>query len=483
MDDLKRRTVQGGVAKLFGQATNFILRLAFLMIMARLLSPEEFGLVAMVTVVTGFYGLFTSAGLSSATVQRVTVTDEQVSTLFWINMLVGAVMCALCLATAPVLVAFYDEPRLSWVTAALAAGFLVNAAGVQHIAILQRELRNVTLTTMEVLAQLVSIATGLAFAVAGFGYWAIVASTLAGPAVMTVLAWAIARWIPGRPHRDSEIGSMLRFGGAVTIQSVVSYGAQNLDKVLIGRVGGLAALGVYGRSYQLISMPMTSISSAIGWVAFSALSRMQEDTHRYRSYFLTGYAVVVSFVVPIIVFGAVFADDTVRIVLGAQWSEAVPILRLLAPAALVLVLIEGPTYWLLHSLGLGARSLWVTVAFSCVLLVACVVGVPYGAAGIALATSIALVLWLVPHLVWCVRGTPIRLNDLLQTAWRPLLGSMIASLISFIAVHSVAQPLGRLVLGGILMCCMHLAISWFVFRQKDFYLSLARDLRLILKAG
>ncbi len=113
-------------------------------------------------------------------------------------------------------------------------------------------------------------------------------------------------------------------------------------------------------------MPMTSISSAVGWVAFSALSRIQEDARRYRSYFLKGYAVVVSFVVPIIVFMAVFADDTVRIVLGAQWSDVVPILRLLAPAALVLVLIEGPTYWLLHSLGLAARSLWITLAFSCV---------------------------------------------------------------------------------------------------------------------
>ncbi len=98
-------------------------------------------------------------------------------------------------------------------------------------------------------------------------------------------------------------------------------------------------------------------------------------------------------------------------------------------------------------------------------------------------TSIALVLWLVPYLGWCVRGTPIRLNDLLQTAWRPLLGGMLASSVSFVAVHNVSQPLGRLVLGGILMCCTYLAIAWFVFRQKDFYLSLARDLRLIFRAS
>src|SRR5215212_7651862 len=197
-DNLKQKVVQSGTAKLFGQAANFVLRLAFLTVMARLLTPEEFGVVAMVTVVTGFYGLFTSAGLSSATIQRVTVTDAQISTLFWVNMLIGAGLCALCLGTAPALVAFFHEPRLMWVTAAMAVGFVVNAAGVQHIALLQRDLRFVTLTSIEVLAQVAVLATGIALAVAGFGYWALVAATLVGPGVMTVLAWITTRWIPGR---------------------------------------------------------------------------------------------------------------------------------------------------------------------------------------------------------------------------------------------------------------------------------------------
>ena len=341
-DGLKQKVVQSGTAKLFGQAANFVLRLAFLTIMARLLSPEEFGLFAMVTVVTGFYGLFTSAGLSSATIQRVTVTDVQISTLFWVNMLIGAVLCALCLATAPALVAFFHEPRLMWVTAAMAVGFLVNAAGVQHIALLQRDLRYVTLTSIEVLAQVASMATGIALAVAGFGLWALVASTLAGPGVMTVLAWITTGWIPGRPHRDAEILSMLRFGGVVTIQVVLHYAAQNIDKVLLGRFRGADTLGIYGRAYQLVAMPMTNLSAAVGWVAFSALSRIQDDPRRYRSYFLKGYGVVVSLVVPILVFATVFADDIVRVVLGAQWTDVSLIFQLLAPAALVPDSHRGP---------------------------------------------------------------------------------------------------------------------------------------------
>ncbi len=479
-EDLKQRVVQSGIAKLGGQAANFVLRLGFLIIMARLLSPPEFGLVAMVTVVTGFYGLFTSAGLSSATVQRVTVTDEQISTLFWINMLVGAGLCAMCLATAPALVAFYHEPRLTWVTAAMAAGFVVNAAGVQHIAMLQRDIRYVALTVIEVSAQSASIAVGILLALAGFGYWALVASTLTGPAVMTVLAWLSTRWIPGRPRRDAELLSMLRFGGAVTLQSVLSHVAQNIDKVLLGRFRGPDALGTYGRAYQLVSMPLTNLSSAIGWVAFSALSRLQDDPRRFRSYFLKGYSIVVSLVVPVVVFATVFAYDTVRVVLGPQWTDVSPLFRLLAPAALVLALIEGPTYWLLHALGMAGRALRVTGVFTAIILIACLMGVPNGAAGIATCYSVALSLWLVPHLAWCVHGTPVGLGDVLKVIWCPLLSSATASTGAFLAVHDLDQPLLRLVLGGVLMCCIHAVMVWFVFRQRELYVSLAGNLRLIV---
>ena len=272
---------------------------------------------------------------------------------------------------------------------------------------------------------------------------------------------------------------MLRFGGVVTIQSALNYGAQNIDKVLLGRFRGADTLGLYGRAYQLVFMPMTNTSAAVGWVAFSALSRIQDDPQRYRSYFLKGYSVVVSLVVPILVFAAVFADDTVRVVLGAQWTDAALIFQLLAPAGLVLALIEAPTYWLLHSLGILGRSLRITCAFAGVILVACIAGIPHGATGIAAAYSIAMLLWLVPCLAWCVHGTPVRLSDLLHTTWRPLLGSAVASAVASVAVNNFSQPLVRLLLGGVIMCCGYFAIVWFIFRQRDFYLGLVKDLRLI----
>jgi PST family polysaccharide transporter len=141
MKDLKGKTIRGGLARMIAQAANFVLRLATLMILARLLEPNDFGLVGMVTAFTGVLSLFRDFGLSSAAIQRETVTDEQVSTLFWINVLVGVILAIVAVAMAPAIAVLYHEPKLIGVTAALAVSFIFNAVGVQHGALLQREMR------------------------------------------------------------------------------------------------------------------------------------------------------------------------------------------------------------------------------------------------------------------------------------------------------------------------------------------------------
>ena len=318
MDDLKSRVVRGGFAKLCGQAANFALRIVSVAILARLLDPGDFGLVAMATVVTGIYGIFTTAGLSSATVQQATITDEQISTLFWINMGVGILLAAMCAASAPALVAFYHEPRLFWVTVAIGAGFVFNAAGVQHSALLQRQLRYVTLTVVELLCQVGGIVVAICMALAGFGYWALVAAAIVSPAISTACMWLATAWIPGAPRWGRATLPMLRFGGTITLNSLVVYVAYNLEKVLLGRFWGADALGIYGRAYQLVTIPTDNLNAAVGGVAFSALSRLQHDSVRLRNYFLKGYTLVVSLTIPATIFCALFQQGYRP---GPSWTE------------------------------------------------------------------------------------------------------------------------------------------------------------------
>ena len=158
--DLKRKSVVGGVAAVSAQGAKFVVQTATMMVLARLLSPEDFGLQGMVIVVTGFLGLFRDAGLGMATIQRHEVTHEQTSTLFWINVAVGAILATLCAALAPLVVAFYHEPRLYWVVVVSGLAFLFNGLAAQHSALLQRAMRFVTQAKIDVLSLAVSSADG-----------------------------------------------------------------------------------------------------------------------------------------------------------------------------------------------------------------------------------------------------------------------------------------------------------------------------------
>jgi PST family polysaccharide transporter len=475
--ELKQRAVRGGAAKLCGQAVNFAVRVGFMVVLARLLSPQDFGLVAMVTVVTGIFGLFTSAGLSSATVQRAHITDEQISALFWINMSIGMAFALLCILTAPALAAFYREPRLFWIALALAAGFLFTGAGVQHAALLQRQLRYPTLTLIETLSQVVSSAVGIILALASYGYWALVAATITAPAVTTICSWIAARWQPGRPVWNAEIRSMLFYGGTITLNNLFVYVGYNLEKVLLGRFWGADILGLYGRAYQLISIPTDYLNGAVGGVAFSTLSRLQDDPVRLKRYFLKGYALAVSMTMPITLYCVMFANEIILVLFGPAWADAATIFRLLAPTVLVFGIIN-PLAWLLLSTGLQGRSLKISLVIAPLVMTAYSVGLPYGPAGVATAYSCAMILWVVPHVLWCVKGTVISFFDIMRSLLRPFIAGAVASAAALAMRFYTGSfpPVGELILGGILMFSFYIGTLLFIFGEKEAYFGLVRAL-------
>lgn len=478
MQDLKAQTIRGGFAKICAQLINFFLRLGSLMILARLLEPKDFGLVGMVTAFTGVLQLFRDFGLSAATVQRLHVTEEQMSTLFWVNILVGLILGLLTAALAPVVVLFYHEPRLFSVTIVLATGFLFNAAGVQHSALLQRQMRFTALAIINTISLVVSMAIGIGMAVSGYGYWAIVGLTITLPVVSTLGVWFVASWLPGRPHTQVGICSMMRFGGTITSACVIGYVIYNLQQVLIGRFWGADAVGVYSRAYQLINIPTDNLNATVGEVAFPALSRVQNDTQRLKGYFLKGYSIVIAMTVPITIICALFADDLIRVLLGPGWGEATAIFRLLAPTVLIFALTD-PLWWLLLSTGLVKRGLHITLVASPLVIASYFIGLPYGPHGVALAYSAVLTLWVIPRMAWSIHGTVITSRDMVVTITRPLLSGLVAAALALGAQLLYGQwltPLPRLVLGMAILCSAYLGMLMYVMGQKEFYIDLMREM-------
>jgi O-antigen/teichoic acid export membrane protein len=479
MKDLKEKTIRGGLARLCAQAANFFLRLGSLMVLARLLGPKDFGLVGMVTAFTGVLMLFRDFGLSAAAIQRTTVTDEQISTLFWINIVVGVLLGLLAVAGAPAIAAFYHEPRLIGVTAVLALGFVFNAAGVQHSVLLQRQMRFTALAIVNTVALIVGTAIAIGGAKAGYGYWALVAMTVTTPLVSTVGFWLATAWIPRRPHRRAGIRSMMRFGGTVTLNGLIAYVANNFDKILLGRYWGVDALGIYGRAYQLINIPTDNLNSAAGEVAFSALSRLQDDPARLKSYFLKGYSVVMALTFPITVACALFADDMILVLLGPKWAAAAPIFRLLAPTILVFAIIN-PLFWLMSSLGLVGRSLKMGLVIAPIIIASYAMALPYGPRGVAFAYSAVMMLCVIPVIAWSVHGTLVSFRDILLTVSRPLASSILAGGLAF-GVRSVfgqlLSPLPRLASETALLLVTFVGMLLFVTGQKALYLGLLRELK------
>lgn len=479
MKDLKHKVIRGGFAKALAQGTSLVVRMGSLMVLARLLAPRDFGLVGMVTAFTGVLNLFRDFGLSTATVQRGHVTDDQVSTLFWINMLVGVVLGLILAGMAPFVAVFYHEPRLVWVSVILAASFIFNAAGVQHTALLERQMRFTTLASIDIIALIVSTAIGIAMAALGFGYWALVAASVLPPLVSSTCLWLASGWMPGWPRSQDGVHSLLRFGGALTLINLIVYVGYNLEKVLLGRYWGAIALGLYGRAYQLVNLPTENLNSAFWGVAFSALSRVRDEPERLRNYFLRGYSLVLALTIPMTIGAALFAHDMIFVLLGPKWNDVAGIFRLLAPTILIFALIN-PLAWLTFSLGMIGRNLKIVLVLAPLVITGYVLGLPYGPKGVAVGYSAVMVLWCVPHIAWCVHGTVISLRDILVTASRPFVSGLAAGSFALGVQSLVGQalpPLPRLVLGVAALVCTYVGMLFYVMGQKAVYWDLLRGFK------
>jgi O-antigen/teichoic acid export membrane protein len=474
---LRQQTTRGGLITVVAQGGKFVLRTGSMMVLARLLTPDDFGLVGMVTAFTGFLSLFKDAGLSMATVQRVHVTAEQVATLFWINVGVGAVLALATAFLAPVLAAFYHEPRLVWVTFWLAVGFIFSGAASQHQALLQREMKFGLLAVVDIVSLTLTIGLSIAMALAGLKYWALVGMASGLPALNAVGLWWAAGWIPGRPRRKVGVRSMLHYGGTITVNNVVCYLAYNAEKVLLGRFWGTETLGLYGRAYQLINLPTENLNSVLGFVSFPALSRVQSDAGRLRTYFLEGYGLFLSLVIPVTVACAMFSDDIIRVMLGPQWREAAALFRLLSPTILSFAVIN-PFAWLMLAQGQAVRSLKIALMIAPVVILGYVAGLGHGPQGVALGYSVAVLAVAVPAVLWAKHGTLITGKDILRAIVRPLTSALVGAgvvLATSRFIDRIEPAFVRLVLSTTVLFGVYLLCLLFVMGQKARYVRVLRD--------
>lgn len=480
LDQLKGESVRGGLVTVVSEGLRFVLQTGSMMVIARLLTPDDFGVQGMVLALTGFVMLFRDAGLTMATVQRDEITHEEVSTLFWINAVIGIVLAAVVAASAPMLVRFYHEPRLFWVTIFSALAFAISGLGMQHGALLQRSMRYVTMARIGVYSLLGSVVVAVLMAAYGFGYWSLVAMALVGSIIGAAGAFIAVPWVPGWPKRGQGVRSMLHFGGTITFNNLIVYLAYNtVPNMLLGRAFGTEALGIFGRAYQLVNLPMQQLNNAIYRVAFPALSRIQNDNARVRRSFLAGYSVLLSFNVPITIFTALFAEPVIEIMLGQQWLHATPVLQLLTPAILGFALVN-PLGWFMMATGLAGRSLRIAYLVAPVVILGVYLGLPYKLNGVALGFSLAVLALVVPIVVWALHGTGITLRDYWNTVKHSMLSGVVAGAVGWAVERACGATLSaipEMLVGGCVVFGVYAFVLLFIMGQKSLYLDLVKQVR------
>ena len=426
---LRNASAKNGIISFATQITKLAINGTGIIVLARLLPPADHGLIAIVLAITGFFLIFRDAGLPEATIQAHEISHGQLTNVFWINFALSCAVAVFLVLIAPLVAWFYNDPRLLLITIVLAIPFIISGAGTQHIALLKRNLRFSRIAALEVSAALCANLLGMAMALWGAGYWSLVLVPLTLSATSTALAWMLSGWRPGWPERQFAIREVLRFGAHITAFDVVNYFARNADKLLIAKVYGAAAVGVYAKAYQLFLLPLSQIKGPAAAVALPAMSRLQKEPALLRAYYIRLLEVLAFTTMPLAAFLFISAKPIVQLLLGSRWLEVTPILQILALGGLIQS-VETTRGLVMLSLGQSGKYLRYGIYRSIYTAGSFIIGLRWGPVGVAAAYVIAGYLALVPSLAYCFRGTPIKVVDF----FRAIAPSLCATLISIAAV-------------------------------------------------
>lgn len=384
--DLHSSIVRGLGWKAFSQIAVQGMALVTTVFIAHLLTPREVGLVAMAAVFSSLVLVFADFGLDAALIQRETLSEEDRSTAFWVNIAVGVVLTLAGMALAGPIASLYGEPEVEDLFRAISLTFLITTIGTAQGALLIREMKFRSLEIRTVIASGVAGATAIVLALLGAGSWAIVGQYLTIASVSTALLWRASDWRPRFVFSRRSMRQLAGFGGYIVGSRLLGYLNRNADNYLVGRYAGSAALGTYSIAYNVMLVPLTRLASPVQEVFFPALSRMR-DPVRVGAAWLRSTRMVALISVPAFAGMAVVADDFVQVVLGDQWHDAIPVLRILCWVG-ILQSVAWQTVAVLQALDRTAWLFRFAILSTGATVAAFAIGVQWGIVGVATAFAV-----------------------------------------------------------------------------------------------
>ena len=424
---LRRLAVRGAAATLSAATLSLALRVVPTVVLARLLTPADFGVVAMVTTFSLLLMSFGTSGFSEAVIQPEEMNRFQASNLFWITCAAGFILTIVFAASGPLLAHFFRNPLVAPVAVATSVAIFISAAATIHSALLKRAMRFGAVSFNEVVALVVNTAVGILLALRGWGYWALVAAIVAQALSTTIGVWWLCRWIPDLPRRGVGTRAILRFAANVYGRFSANYFARNFDNLLVGWRFNAAALGFYKKAYDLFALSASQLTAPLDNVALAALSRLNEDPARFNRYLGNSLGIVAFVGMAVGADLTLVGKDVVRLVLGPQWSESGRIFELFGPG-IGIMLLYSTVGWIHLSIGKPKRWLRWTLVESAATALLFVLALPWGPAGIAVAWSASFWILSIPAFWYAGRPIGFGVSSLIGAVWRNAAASLVAGL-------------------------------------------------------
>jgi O-antigen/teichoic acid export membrane protein len=477
--DLKSQAIQSGGISVVTRALSTVAQLGGVVILARLLTPADFGLVTMVTVITNIFVVFQDVGLTDATIQAPIINHKQVSTLFWINFGFSLLITLVLIAVSPAIAWFYKKPQLTLISIISSLTFVFWGLTTQHMALLKRQMLFFKVGIIDLTSNLLSTVASIILAMVGWRYWAIVFKTVFYGLIKWIFTWMLCRWRPGPPHRNSGVRPFLKFGVNSVGFYVVNYFSTNLDKTFIGKKSGAEQLGHYSRAYYLSTTPSGQFTQSLFHVAVSTLSKLREEPGQFRRYYLNAVSAISFLGMPLSMYMVVMSREIVYLLLGPQWGQAAEYFFILGLAAGMTIL-YNTNGWLHVSLGRSDRWMRWGILSSIIMVIGFAIGSFFGTMGVAVAYALATDFLTFPGILYAGRPIGLRFREVFSALWKSTFAAVLAAILIGYIKNLVLSQTGvalRLFISFFSFLAIYLALIVFLFRGSNEikqFLSLSR---------
>lgn len=473
---------QGAAWVTFGNVACAVMQVAQLAVLARLLSPADYAAMAIATAITGFIALTAEFGISSAIIHYRDIDHVQLSTLYWVNVALGAAGGACLLAATPLVSEFYRDPKVATVLHWTAPSLLITSMGVQFRALNQRDMRFRILAVSDMIAAAIATAIAIAAALAGLGVLSLALGLVANATVGTLInaasCWRTHR--PGLLFHLRRAGTFLRYGGYLVASQVVNFFVSQADVIALGRLSP-ASLGYYSAAKQMGSRPMALINPIFNRVAFPALSALQHRAESIGPAYLRGLGLACGLTFPVYAFLFFAAQPVVLVLLGEKWQPAVPILRALA-IYFVVIASSNPVGSLLMATGRVRTALYWNLCAAIVVPTVVVASAASGA--VTVAQALAATYWALIVPAWYVlvyRTCGLSFRAYFGALARPLAAAFASGIAARVASSGIESTTMSLFVMLTAFCITYPAASWLV--NRSFVVELLAFLPALRSAG